>query len=70
VSVPLLILLWMSTLARGASAQADPTPQEEPLVISRGEGQDPLTIPREEELEYEVEIDVGVLGDLQVGRVT
>jgi hypothetical protein len=40
------------------------------LVVPRGEGLDPIEIPRAEQLEYVVEIDVGFLGDLNVGQVT
>jgi hypothetical protein len=40
------------------------------LIIGRGEGLDPIEIPRDEQLDYVVEIDVGILGDLGVGQVT
>lgn len=82
LSIVPLILLALSTLAgettareRAASGtqapvRPDPPAEEGPLVVSRGAGWDPLVIPRNEELDYDVEIDVGLLGDLQVGRVT
>lgn len=42
-----------------------------PIVrIERGEGQVPLVLPRDEELVFDVIIDVGILGDLDVGDVT
>lgn len=52
--------------AEGAS-DAPPTGD---LRIDRGAGQVPLLIPRDEELLFEVEIDLGPLGDPTVGRVT
>lgn len=39
------------------------------LRIDRGEGVLPLLIPRDEHLHFDVEIDVGILGDLDVGDV-
>jgi hypothetical protein len=60
--------------ARAAEPAEDPpaAPPADgtPLVVSRGEGWDPVVIPRDEELDYIVEIDVGLLGDLRVGEVT
>ncbi len=40
------------------------------FVIGRGEGLDGIEIPRDEQLDFIVEIDVGILGDLNVGQVT
>lgn len=68
MTIVALILLSMSTLAGGMiPPQSD---EQDFLVVSRGEGFDPVEIPNEEELEYVVEIDVGLFGDLDVGRVT
>ncbi len=41
-----------------------------PLRIPRGPEWDPIEVPRDEQLDYVVEIDVGILGDLSVGKVT
>ncbi len=38
--------------------------------IERGEGQVPLILPLDEELRFDVIIDVGILGDIDVGDVT
>ncbi|MFN0008429.1 MAG: DUF3108 domain-containing protein [Planctomycetota bacterium] len=68
MTVVALILLSLSTPAGGtALSQAD-----EPsfLVVSRGEGLDSVEIPHGEELEYVVEVDVGLFGDIDAGRVT
>jgi len=40
------------------------------FLVERGDGLDPIEIPRDEELVFGVEIDVGILGDLDVGTVT
>ncbi|MCY2961404.1 MAG: DUF3108 domain-containing protein [Planctomycetota bacterium] len=45
-------------------------PGAAPARIERGEGQVPLLLPREEELLFDVIIDLGILGDLDVGDVT
>ena len=45
-------------------------PPEPPLLVARGEGVDPLEIPRDEELVFAVEVDVGFLGSADVGTVT
>lgn len=45
-------------------------PLAPPARIERGEGQVPLILPRDEELLFDVIIDLGVLGDLDVGDVT
>jgi len=60
-----VVLLPLILLALSA-----PAPAEKPLVVSRGEGRDPLVIPSAEVLVYQVEVDVGVLGDADVGQVT
>lgn len=68
MTIVALILLSLSTLASGTGVpQGD---EREFLVVSRGEGFDPVEIPRSEELEYVVEVDLGLLGDLEAGRVT
>lgn len=41
-----------------------------PLAIDLGPGQPALTIPRDEELEYSVVLDIPVLGHAEVGTVT
>lgn len=41
-----------------------------PLRIERGEGEQALLVPRDEELRYEVRLDLGALGAPQVGEVT
>jgi len=68
LTIVALILLSSSTLAGGTGVLQDVEPDF--LVVSRGEGLDPIEIPRSEELEYVVEVDVGVLGDVDAGRVT
>ncbi len=45
-------------------------PGAAPARIERGEGQVPLLLPRDEELVFDVIIDLGILGDLDVGDVT
>jgi hypothetical protein len=45
-------------------------PVAPPARIERGEGQVPLILPRAEELVFDVIIDVGILGDIDVGDVT
>jgi len=40
-----------------------------PLRIHRGDGHPPLEIPRDEQLFYDVSINLGVLGSLSVGQV-
>lgn len=45
-------------------------PGAAPARIERGEGQVPLILPRDEELLFDVIIDLGILGDLDVGDVT
>ena len=40
------------------------------LVVARAEGLDPIEIPRDEQLDFTVEIDLGILGDPSVGQVT
>jgi hypothetical protein len=62
--------MLLATTGAQESASPEPNTEPVPLVVPRGEGLDPLVIPGHEELEYDVEIDVGVLGDLQVGKVT
>jgi hypothetical protein len=66
----ILPLMLLATTGAQESASPEPNTEPVPLVVPRGEGLDPLVIPGHEELEYDVEIDVGVLGDLQVGKVT
>jgi hypothetical protein len=39
------------------------------LIIDRGEGLLPISVPRDEELQMDVLVDVGVLGDLDAGDV-
>ncbi|HEV8111705.1 MAG TPA: DUF3108 domain-containing protein [Planctomycetota bacterium] len=51
------------------SQKAKP-PESGPLLVPRGEGFDPIEIPRSEELVFAVEVDVGILGDPSVGTVT
>ena len=51
-----------------ASAPDDP-PATGELRIERGEGLLPLAIPRGEQLEFDVEVDLGALGDPRVGHV-
>lgn len=41
-----------------------------PFVMERGEGQQPIRFPRDEELEYSVQLVLGVLGSPTVGKVT
>ena len=60
--MPLLPLILLALSPTGGTG--------EPVVVQRGEGRDALVIPEAEELVYQVEIDVGLLGDLDVGRVT
>lgn len=45
-------------------------PGAPPVRIERGEGHVPLVLPRDEELTFDVIIDVGILGDVDVGDVT
>jgi hypothetical protein len=40
------------------------------LVVARGEGLDPIEIPRDEQLDFTVEIDLGILGEPSVGQVS
>jgi hypothetical protein len=40
------------------------------LTIDRGEGELPLLVPRSEELAFRVVLDLGILGDVEAGRVT
>lgn len=75
-------LLLVSTLALLATFAADETKSGQPVVVSahdvidpgfliveRGEGLLPISVPRDEELTMDVMIDVGVLGDLDAGDV-
>jgi hypothetical protein len=63
-----------TTLAalREATQQASstPAPVEPPLRVERGIGFEPILIPRDETLDYVVEIDLGFLGDARVGTVS
>lgn len=59
--------------AGNAAVATEPESEAPPagdLRIERGAGEVPLLIPRGEELLFEVEIDLGPLGDPTVGRVT
>jgi hypothetical protein len=57
--------------AGGTAAATDgKDPRTSHFLVPRGDGLEPVEIPRLEELEYVVEIDVGILGDLEVGHVT
>ncbi|MCY3000382.1 MAG: DUF3108 domain-containing protein [Planctomycetota bacterium] len=40
-----------------------------PLILDRGPGEQEVHFPRDEELEYIVSIDLGILGEPEVGRV-
>jgi hypothetical protein len=53
-----------------APARVASEPGAPPVRIERGEGQVPLVLPRDEELTFDVIIDVGILGDVDVGDVT
>lgn len=53
-----------------SDAESEEAPPTGPLRIERGEGLLALLVPRGEELEFEVEIDLGALGEPTVGRVT
>ncbi len=44
--------------------------EDGPARIERGEGEVPLILPRGEELVFDVIIDLGILGDVDVGDVT
>jgi len=58
-------------VAAGAAVEAaSEAPPTGDLRIDRGPSAVPLLIPRGEELLFEVEIDLGALGDPTVGRVT
>lgn len=52
-----------------ASAESEPEDADE-LRLPRGDGLLPLLVPRGEELLFEVEIDLGALGEPTVGTVT
>ncbi len=41
-----------------------------PFVMERGEGRQPIRFPRDEKLEYSVQLNLGVLGSPSVGKVT
>jgi len=41
-----------------------------PLRIERGEGELPILVPRDEELVFQVSLNLGILGDPRVGMVT
>jgi hypothetical protein len=62
--------------AAPAGSQEKPVPLDEAqiarsfLVVDRGAGLDPIEIPRDEQLDFTVEIDLGILGEPSVGRVT
>lgn len=55
--------------AANASSAVDPAPSG-PLRISRGEGNVPLILPRNETLIFDVTLDFGWLGEPGVGKVT
>ena len=69
----LAALAGATSPASDTSAASDPhgAPADEgsPITIDRGEGFEPIEIPRGEQLEFEVVIDT-LLGDLDVGTVT
>ncbi|MBL8861403.1 MAG: DUF3108 domain-containing protein [Planctomycetes bacterium] len=53
------------------AAQSGPAPAPPEFIrIERGAGHVPLLLPRDEELVFDVIIDVGILGDIDVGDVT
>lgn len=52
-------------------AELDPDlPLTGDILIQRGEGMLPVLVPRAEELVFEVEVDLGVAGDVTAGSVT
>lgn len=53
-----------------APVKVQAEPGAPPVRIERGAGQVPLILPRDEELLFDVIIDLGILGDLDVGDVT
>lgn len=52
------------------TATASSSTVDLPLRVERGVGFEPILIPRNEALDYVVEIDLGILGDPRVGTVT
>jgi hypothetical protein len=83
--VPSTVLFITFTLLAGCSSPAAAAPARSvevvqareasapiakpALRIDRGPGTEPIVIPRDESLTYQVAIDLGILGDLRVGSV-
>jgi hypothetical protein len=75
---PVIFALFLATLLPAAQGFRPPPPApvriasepgNAPARIERGEGQVPLILPLDEELTFDVIIDVGILGDIDVGDV-
>jgi hypothetical protein len=62
-----LLLALAQSLETGPSASDGPLP---PFVVERGEGRVPVHVPRGEELVFDVILDLGVFGEIDVGDVT
>ncbi|MFM7299385.1 MAG: hypothetical protein ACKO4Q_19445, partial [Planctomycetota bacterium] len=74
----LALALSFALLAPPLAPLAQATPQEAllpkaqrgPLIMDRGPGRQEVHFPRDEELVYVVSVDLGILGEPSVGRVT
>ncbi len=68
----MLCAIALGLLPQAPAAERPPAVLEaaaHALRIERGEGHVPLLVPRSEELEFDVIIDLGILGDVDVGDV-
>ena len=74
LALALSIALLAPPLASRAQATSQeallPKAQRGPLIMDRGPGRQEVHFPRDEELVYVVSVDLGILGEPSVGRVT